>query len=58
LDELLVDGIRYEKLAGDYYTMSLFDQSELETYFDRAYQVKHAEEASMLIIVWLHRLLK
>jgi type III restriction enzyme len=44
LNELLVDGIRYEKLAGDHYIMSLFDQPELETYLDRAYQVQHAED--------------
>lgn len=43
LDELLVDGIRYEKLAGEHYRMALFDQPELQTYLDRAYQVQHAE---------------
>jgi len=48
LDELLVDGIRYEKLAGERYTMELFDQPELETYLDRAYQVQHAEESEYL----------
>jgi type III restriction enzyme len=42
LDELLVDGIRYEKLDGEHYRMDLFDQPELETYLDRAYQVQHA----------------
>ena len=43
LDELLVDGIRYEKLAGEHYRMQLFDQPELETWLDRAYQVQHAD---------------
>lgn len=44
LDELLVDGIRYEKLAGEHYKMELFDEPELEAYLDRAYQVQHAED--------------
>lgn len=43
LDELLVDGIRYEKLAGEHYRMELFDEPELETYLDRAYKVQHAK---------------
>ncbi|MBL4761346.1 MAG: hypothetical protein JKY93_01440 [Gammaproteobacteria bacterium] len=46
LDELLVDGIRYEKIAGERYKMELFNQPELETYLDRAYQVQHAEAGS------------
>jgi type III restriction enzyme len=45
LDELLVDGIRYEKLAGEHYEMSLFDEPELEAYLDRVYQVRHAQES-------------
>ncbi|MGQ9424877.1 restriction endonuclease [Gilvimarinus sp. F26214L] len=44
LDELLVDGIRYEKLAGEHYTMELFEEPELEAYLDRVYQVQHAEQ--------------
>ncbi|CAA0112778.1 DEAD/DEAH box helicase family protein [Zhongshania aliphaticivorans] len=43
LDELLVDGIRYEKLAGEHYKMELFNEPELEAYLDRAYHVQHAE---------------
>jgi type III restriction enzyme len=41
LDELLVDGIRYEKLAGEHYKMELFNEPELEAYLDRSYQVQH-----------------
>lgn len=44
LDELLVDGIRYEKLDGESYKMSLFDEPELETYLDRAYRVQHGNQ--------------
>jgi type III restriction enzyme len=43
LDELLVDGIRYEKIAGEHYSMELFNEPELEVYLDRVYQVQHAE---------------
>ena len=45
MDELLVEGIRYEKLEGQSYEMALFDQPELEAYLDRAYQVQHGEAA-------------
>lgn len=44
LDELLVDGIRYEKLEGEHYKMELFDEPELEAYLDRAYKVQHADD--------------
>ncbi|MBN1008292.1 DEAD/DEAH box helicase family protein [Amphritea pacifica] len=44
LDELLVDGIRYEKLAGEHYKMELFNEPELESYLDRVYQVQHAAD--------------
>ncbi|MDZ7925077.1 MAG: hypothetical protein U5M23_13735 [Marinagarivorans sp.] len=43
LEELLVDGIRYEKIAGEHYKMELFNVPEFEVYLDRAYQVQHAE---------------
>ena len=43
LDELLVDGIRYEKINGQHYSMTLFNEPELETYLDRAYRMRHNE---------------
>ena len=48
LDELLVDGIRYEKLAGEHYKMELFDEPELEAYLDRAYHVQYAERGEYI----------
>ncbi|PSF10690.1 type III restriction endonuclease [Marinobacter fuscus] len=48
LDELLVDGIRYEKLAGERYKMELFNEPELEAYLDRAYQVKHGNQGDQV----------
>jgi len=48
LDELLVDGIRYEKLAGEHYKMELFDEPELEAYLDRSYQVQHGNQGDQV----------
>lgn len=48
LDELLVDGIRYEKLAGEHYKMELFEEPELEAYLDRAYKVMRAEQGEYI----------
>ncbi|MBT6878175.1 MAG: type III restriction endonuclease, partial [Gammaproteobacteria bacterium] len=48
MDELLVEGIRYEKQEGQSYEMALFDQPELEAYLDRAYQVQHGEAAEFV----------
>jgi len=40
LTELMVDGIKYEKIGGgEYYKMELFAESELEAYRDNLYKV-------------------
>ncbi|MCR9981931.1 DEAD/DEAH box helicase family protein [Vibrio alginolyticus] len=44
LTELLVDGIRYQKIAGEQYQMEKFDEAELEAYLDKAYHVQHADK--------------
>lgn len=41
LNELLVDGIRYEKLENQHYEMTLFDQPELEAYLDNLYKIQY-----------------
>lgn len=43
LNELLVDGIRYEKLDKDCYEMALFNQPELEAYLDNLYKIQYAD---------------
>ena len=48
LEALLVDGIRYEKLAGQQFKMELFEEPELEAYLDRVYKVQHAHEGEYL----------
>lgn len=40
LHELIVDGIKYEPIAGQFYEMRLFEESEVEEYLDRLYAVK------------------
>lgn len=40
--ELMVDGIRYEKLAGQTYEMQLFENDEIESYLSRLLPVAHS----------------
>ncbi|PZO58674.1 MAG: type III restriction endonuclease [Phormidesmis priestleyi] len=44
LQEMLVDGIKYERLAGQHYAMRLFEQEEIETYLTRLYAVQSKDE--------------
>lgn len=39
LHELVIDGIKYELIAGQSYEMRLFEQQEIEEYFDRLYTI-------------------
>ncbi|OGU96032.1 MAG: DEAD/DEAH box helicase [Ignavibacteria bacterium RIFOXYC2_FULL_35_21] len=42
LNEIMIDGIKYEKIAGRCYEMLLFDKDEIEIYLDKlAYAVKN-----------------
>ncbi|MBI2512560.1 MAG: DEAD/DEAH box helicase family protein [Opitutae bacterium] len=40
--ELMVDGIRYERLAGQAYEMQLFENDEIESYLSRLLPVAHS----------------
>ena len=40
--ELMVDGIRYERLAGQVYEMQLFENDEIESYLSRLLPVAHS----------------
>jgi len=42
LDELLIQGIKYEKVAGDEYEMVLFENKEIEGYLDRMLEVDNS----------------
>jgi len=40
LREMMVDGIKYEKIANRYWRMELFEEEELECYLDNLYEVQ------------------
>ncbi|MEZ4527390.1 MAG: DEAD/DEAH box helicase family protein [Desulfobacterales bacterium] len=40
LQELIADGIKYEKLSNQYYDMKLFAEKEMEEYFEGLYEIK------------------
>lgn len=42
LHDLMVDGIKYEKIAGAEYAMMLFQDAELESYLDSIIRVEHS----------------
>ncbi|MEO0297746.1 MAG: DEAD/DEAH box helicase family protein [candidate division WOR-3 bacterium] len=45
LTDLMVDGIKYEKIGNDFYEMRLFEAQELESYLDNLlYQVKNPDK--------------
>lgn len=44
LHDLMIDGIKYEKVAGKEYAMMLFSDRDIETYVSNLYQVKKAEK--------------
>ncbi|WP_423395652.1 DEAD/DEAH box helicase family protein [Burkholderia sp. LMG 21824] len=45
LHELIIEGIKYEPIAGQFYEMRLFEDSEVEEYLDRLYAVKEKTAA-------------
>ncbi|MCH8992817.1 MAG: hypothetical protein IIA44_13860 [Acidobacteria bacterium] len=42
LDELLIGGVKYEKVAGEEYEMLLFEEQEVEGYLDRMVDVNNS----------------
>ncbi|MCO5248775.1 MAG: DEAD/DEAH box helicase family protein [Chitinophagales bacterium] len=45
LYDLMIDGIKYEKIGGKLYEMTLFDDSDFEIYMDKfTYSVKNADK--------------
>ncbi|MBV5337408.1 MAG: type III restriction endonuclease, partial [Deltaproteobacteria bacterium] len=40
LHELIINGIKYEPIAGQFYEMRLFEEKEVEEYLTRMYQVQ------------------
>jgi type III restriction enzyme len=44
LNEMIVDGVKYEKIAGEYYDQMLFDSKELYGYLNDLFEVKKTEK--------------
>ncbi len=44
MNELVIDGIKYEKLEGQSYEMRLFEEKEIEEYLSRLYTVQSTDD--------------
>jgi len=44
LNEMIVDGVKYEKIAGEYWDQMLFDDNELYSYLDDLFKVNKPEK--------------
>lgn len=44
MNELVIDGIKYEKLDGQAYEMRLFEEKEIEEYLSRLYTVQSSDD--------------
>jgi type III restriction enzyme len=44
LDELMINGIKYEKIAGQEYEMRIFEDAEIETYLSNLVEVQNQEK--------------
>lgn len=44
LNELVIDGIKYERLEGQVYEMRLFEEKEIEEYLSRLYEVQSNDD--------------
>jgi len=42
MNKLMVEGIKYEKIGGSEYAMTLFDGIEIESYLENLHKVKEA----------------
>jgi type III restriction enzyme len=44
LHELIIDGIKYEPIAGQFYEMRLFEIQEVQEYITRLYQIESSDD--------------
>ena len=44
LNDMVVDGIKYEQMKGQVYEMRLFEEEEIETYLSRLYEVRNSDK--------------
>lgn len=45
MNSLMVDGVKYQKIAGESYEMRLFEMKEIEEYLDNLYKVKNQDKS-------------
>lgn len=45
LNEMIVDGVKYEKMAGEYYEQTLFEDKELYSYLADPYEVTKPQKS-------------
>ena len=50
LYEMVVDGIKYERIEGQYYEMRLFEEKEIEEYLSRLYEVRAGMTGPLTIL--------
>jgi len=58
LNELIIDGIKYEPLAGQFYEMRLFEEKEIEAYLDKIYSFQAVITELPMMILLMIQLLK
>jgi type III restriction enzyme len=46
LHEMVIDGIKYEEIRGQYYEMRLFEEPEIEEYLNRLYEIQSKDNRS------------
>lgn len=44
LHEMVIDGIKYEQIRGQYYEMRLFEEPEIEEYLNRLYEIRSNDD--------------
>ena len=44
LNDMVVDGVKYEQIKGQVYEMRLFEEEEIETYLSRLYEVRNRDK--------------
>lgn len=44
LNAMMVDGVKYQKIAGEFYEMRLFEIKEIEDYIENLYSVKNRDK--------------
>jgi type III restriction enzyme len=52
MSELVIDGIKYEPIRGEYYEMRLFENPEIERYLSQLYQVTNKDKTPYDYVIY------